>query len=147
MLQSRNGVNQRTSFANSAIEKVSIFLIITSFCACSHRSNTNVSVVYQVTVSQDMPCEVFIAYKDATGYVTLYVDEDWIMQVDLPHRSVASLLVVSQKDLYTDLNNPESIHPYRERGDLISAQIIHDGNVISDSSDDVVTISVIVSSL
>lgn len=147
MLLSPNGESKNKKIAKTVLKGVIIFFLITSFWACGRKGSSNVTVVYQVAVSSDIPYEVFIAYKDSTGYITLYVKKDWMIKVELPRRSVASLLVISQKDLYADLKNPEFAYSSREQNNQISGWIIHDGNIVSDSSDDIVAISVITSAL
>ena len=67
------------------------------------------------------------------------------MQVSLPRRSIASLLVISQKDLDVDLKDMDYLHSLRTRRHDFFATIIEGESVVSDSSNDVVSISIITS--
>lgn len=146
MSQSQGGENRKRKRPARKIFRLSIpFLIFILFFGCTRRDKAPVCVTYEVSINSDTPYSVFIAYRDSTGYVTLYAEEDWSMQVSLPRRSIASLLVISQKDLDVDLKDMDYLHSLRTRRHDFFATIIEGESVVSDSSNDVVSISIITS--
>ena len=148
MSQSQGGESRKRKKFARRIFRLSIpFLIFALLLGCTRRGNSPVSVTYQVTINTDTLCKVFIAYRDSTGYVTLYAEEDWSMQVNLPRRSVASLLVISQKDLDVDFEDMDYMRSLSRRRHAFFARIIEGENIVSDSSDDIVSISIITSDL
>lgn len=150
MSRLQNGENKqrkrrKKSFTKRIFRLLTFFLIIALFFGCARKDNSLVSVTYQVSINSDTPHNFFIAYRDSVGYVTLYAEENWSMQVSLPRRHVASLLVISQKDLDLDFENMDYMHSLSKRRHAVFARIIQGGNVVSDSSDNLISISVITS--
>lgn len=76
--------------------KLLLFSIFTIWLISCSRGREQVCVTYHLSILSDEPCEVFIAYKDSSEYVTLRTDKDWSIDVYLPKSSYASLLVIPQ---------------------------------------------------
>lgn len=86
-----------------------------------------VCVTYHLSILSDEPCEVFIAYKDTSKYVTLRTDKDWSKDVYLSKSGYASLLVVPQ-----GLNKSPRI--------FLSGQIIHKKKILKSLDRNVISI-------
>ena len=80
-----------------------ILLLTYLLASCSEGSAELNKVSYHFSMNSDRKCEVFIAYKDSTGYVTLYTDRDWSQSVYLRSGELASLMVIIRKDY--DMSN------------------------------------------
>lgn len=111
-------------------------LFIGGVYSCSTGKKTSIPVKYKVFIDSQEPYSVFISYKDSAGYVTLYIDENWSMEVSLPRGDVASLLMICQYDMEDSLQTGVAFH-------LLTGQIDNGREVITDSGRDIVSISAI----
>ncbi|MFV0420010.1 MAG: hypothetical protein ACK5KT_14925 [Dysgonomonas sp.] len=143
MSRSQNGEKKRRIFAKVISRLFFCFLSIALLIGCTQRDASLVSVTYEVSVNSDTSHNVFIAYRDSTGYVTLYAEKDWSIQVSLPRRSVASLLVISERDLDVDFNDRRCSYSLSTHRHVCVGRIIQGENLVSDSSDNLVSISML----
>ncbi|SBW04318.1 hypothetical protein [uncultured Dysgonomonas sp.] len=104
--------------------------------SCSTDKKTRISVKYKVFIDSKQPCCVFVSYKDSTGYVTLYVDDNWSKEVFLPQGEVASLLMICQYDIEDGLQTGVFFHS-------LTGQIDNGKEVVTDSGENIVSISTI----
>ena len=108
--------------------KLLLFSIFTICLISCSAEREEVCVTYHLSILSDEPCEVFIAYRDSSEYVTLYTDKDWSKDVYLPKNSYASLLVI-----------PQSLDKSFEI--FLSGQIIHKGKTLKSLDQNIISIT------
>ncbi|MBF0649853.1 MULTISPECIES: hypothetical protein [Dysgonomonas] len=104
--------------------------------SCSTDKKTRISVKYKVLIDSKQSCNVFVSYKDSTGYVTLYIDDNWSKEVFLPQGEVASLLMICQHDIEDGLQTGAFFHS-------LTGQIDNGREVVTDSGKNIVSVSTI----
>ncbi len=107
--------------------KLLLFSIFTICLISCSSEREEVCVTYHLSIQSDEPCEVFIAYRNSSEYVTLYTDKDWSKDVYLPKNSYASLLVIPQ-------NSDKSFEIF------LSGQIIHERKILRSLDRNIVSI-------
>jgi len=77
---------------------LSSLLCLYGFSTCCGNEYKSLPITYSFFPDPKKSCRVFISYKDSTGYLTLYTEDEWSKEVYLPHNEIASLLIVNQND-------------------------------------------------
>lgn len=78
------------------INKVSFLFVIVLICSCCSRKDEVKRITYSFWADTEEVYNVFIAYKDSSGYNILYTDTAWTKDVYLDPDNVASLLIIPQ---------------------------------------------------
>lgn len=109
-----------------------IATIVFSFFACAKKENGLFQITYKVTFLSENAEPIFIAYREAIGYKTLYIDKDWSKDVLLPNDALVSLLAIPQANTRINTKNYEI---WEQTGGkeriMISGQIIKKNKAIT----------------
>lgn len=125
---------------------VSLFILLILLSGCISKNNDPVKVIYELSIDPDRPHKVFVAYRDSTGYITFCTDKSWTKEVNVPLRNLASLLIISHEDIEIDFNDIEYHCSQIKYKHGFSAKITYGENVISEYSDNIISMSVIAGS-
>lgn len=111
--------------------KIYFFVIIILVCSCCGGKGEVKQITYNFSADTEDVYNVFIAYKDSSGYNTLYTDTIWTKDVYLGPGDVASLLII----------------PQTEADIYYTGKIICNDNIRTSGSKNVISLSVLTNSL
>jgi len=75
-----------------------VISVFSGFSFCRKDTGSESKITYKIFIDRENKSNVFIAYKDSTGYITEITDKDWSKEVTLPADGLASLLAIRQLD-------------------------------------------------